>query len=134
MYTRKNKLKGGVKPPLWAGPAAYHVKPGRPPFAPLPQQVVPAPQKRPNAATNAWKLHQMRVNKSEKNKKKTNNNNNANYGNVWPVNTTKWSIPVGNRNEPDNSMKAFNKPVMTDTERKKYHNAWNTYFRPAGVF
>lgn len=105
MYTRK--LKGG-KP-------VNAVR--RVPFAPIPQ------------TSNAWKLQQMRVNKSRRNNsKKTAKNANNNYGEVWPVNTSKWQIPVGNINAPDNVYTAFNKPTMTNTERKKYHSAWNAYF------
>ena len=70
----------------------------------------------------------MRVNKTYRNQKKTINNNND-YGEVWPVNTRNWSIPVGNkRSLKNNSMKSFNKPVMTNAERKRYHKAWNSYF------
>lgn len=126
MNTRKQK-RGGVKPPLWAGPSAYYTPTARPALAPI-APGVPAPHKAKNTTTNAWKLHQMRLNKTARNEKKAANNNNY-YGEVWPVNTSKWNIPIGNnKSVKNNAMKAFNKPALTNAERKKYHTAWNTYF------
>lgn len=128
MNTRKHK-RGG-KPPLWAGPAAYFVPTARPALAPIaPGIPTTAPQKVIKPTLNAWKLHQMRLNKTRRNEQKTSNNSNNSYGEVWPVNTSKWNIPVGNKKTNKNrSMKEFNKPTLTNAERKKYHTAWNAYF------
>ena len=123
MLTRKYK-RGGSKPPLWAGPEAYFVPSARPPLAPLSQ-----PHRPMNPTTNAWKRQQIQVNKTRRNNAKKVPNNNNNYGEVWPVNTAKWTTPVGNSAEPGNSMSAFNKPALTKAERNKYHKAWEIYFK-----
>ena len=133
MLTRKQK-RGGTRPPLWAGPAAYYVPSARPPtalppFSRPPLAPLAQPNRPMNPTPNAWKLQQIQVNKTRRNNAKKAPNNNNNYGEVWPVNTSKWTTPVGNASETGNSMTAFNKPALSKAERNKYHKAWETYFK-----
>ena len=128
MLTRKYR-RGGSKPPLWAGPAAYYIPSARPPSARPPLAPLAQPHKVMNPTSNAWKRQQIQVNKTRRNNAKKVPNNNNNYDEVWPINTSKWNTPVGNAAEPGNSMKAFNKPALTKAERNKYHKAWEIYFK-----